>query len=183
MRSRRGLRMQREHGVSPVKENHLTRAPLSLEVCRLRSRHCAWGDSFELVRAFREHSWVPPGVAGEMRPTDFCTPKHFKLEHPGFAVSQRCDRFPRKPRSLLARRSHSYRALRLVLVHAKRLSFTFPLRSPEDARRGHRLARGHSVRTRPGSIAVHNATPASTTTRALRGGRFLPPRRRRHVRL
>jgi len=32
-------------------------------------------------------------VAIEMRPTDFCTPKPFQLEHSYFAVSQRCDRY------------------------------------------------------------------------------------------
>lgn len=30
----------------------------------------------ELVRAFRERARALPGVAGKMRPIDFCTPKH-----------------------------------------------------------------------------------------------------------
>jgi len=182
MRSRRGLRLQHEHGVPPAKENQRTRAPLSFEVCRLRSRHCAWGDSFELVRAFREHSCVLLGVAGEMRPTDFCTPKHFKLEHPGFAVSQRCDR---SRRSLAA----SPRADHTRPEPCGSCSFTrnvFLSRSPSLVRR-----RARSAPPGSGPFGANEAGEYRGSQRDTRfddhasaaRGAFSSPRRRRHVRL
>jgi hypothetical protein len=74
----------------------------------------------ELVRAFRGRARALPGVAGKMRPIDFSTPKHSNSSTRASPFPSAATVFERASRPTLAP-SHSFRALRLVLVHAKRL--------------------------------------------------------------
>jgi len=109
-----------------------------------------------------------------MRPTDFCTPKQSNSSTLASPLPSVAILIPRpEPFGARARGPHSYRALRLVPVHAKRPLFALPLRESGDSRSRHRSS-GHPMRTRLGRIAVHNAILTSTTVRASRGGVFFP---------
>jgi len=99
-----------------------------------------------------------------MRPIDFCTPKHFQLEHPCSVASQRSApdlreafRRPRRARS----RSEPCGSCSFT----RKVFFRAPLSPSEDARGRHREARGRPMRTRPGRIAFHGATPTAAGCR------------------
>jgi hypothetical protein len=100
----------------------MPRAPLSLAVQSPLARHCAACDSFELGRAFRVRWVASTGVATGDASDRLLHSEPIQLEHPCSVASQRSD--PTLARCLAAPsrgESLSYRALRLVLVHAKRL--------------------------------------------------------------
>jgi len=77
-----------------------------------------------------------------MRPTDFCTPKQSNSSTLASPLPSVAILIPRpEPFGARARGPHSYRALRLVPVHAKRPLFALPLRESGDSRSRHRAAR------------------------------------------
>jgi len=144
MRSRRGLRTQREPDVSPVRKTRsLVLAPLSLEVRRRWRVTAPPAISFELGRAFPCALGSAQGRRGRDAFDRLLHSETFQLEHPclsplpSAAILDPREAAFRRP----ARGSLSYRALRLVLVHAKRPLFALPLRRSGDLRSGHRAAR------------------------------------------
>jgi len=77
-----------------------------------------------------------------MRPTDFCTPKQSNSSTLASPLPSVAILIPRpEPFGARAWGPHSYRALRLVPVHAKRPLFALPLRESGDSRSRHRAAR------------------------------------------
>jgi len=76
VRPRRGLRMQHGQGVFPGQGRWpYPRTQVARRCSPLVASPHRRG-VVELVRAFRERARALPGVAGKMRPIDFCTPKH-----------------------------------------------------------------------------------------------------------
>jgi hypothetical protein len=136
--------MQHECGVSPAREFQRTRAPLSLEHDSLSCPSRAFGDAFEVARAFREARLRAPGRRGRDASDRLLHSEPIKLEYRSFAVSQRCGCWKIGPFSPLTRLPHSCRASRLVPIRAEASTSAIPLYPPEGARRGLRLARGQN---------------------------------------
>jgi hypothetical protein len=148
------------------------------------ARHCAAYDSFELVRAC-----LPAlGSASRRRgrgcvPIDFCTPKPFNSStranrrFPALRLLIHIERL-----SATAWESHSYRASRLVLVHAKRLFSRSRFRGSEDRLSEHRAARATRCERGWGESRFTTRLPLRRPCER-RARAFSSPARDRHDRL
>jgi len=111
-----------------------------------------------------------------MRPIDFCTPKPSNSSTRAIADSQRCDpKSTRRSFRPLARGSLSYRALRLVLVHAKRLFSRSSSTSPRTCGADTRQLGPPDANEAGGSRGSQRDPHFSGRAKGTRG-RFLPLR-------
>jgi len=173
VRSRRGLRVRSElvrffvvrrcfessHTVVARSRHPSARQTRCEQLLQARSR----GSSVRLVasRGRRDRRCVRSTSALRNRPNSSTRASPF----PGAAAIWRCLSAIVRRRALVPEPRGS------VLVHAN-VSFRAPPRPSEDARDGHQEARARLMRTRPGRIALHGATPTLATGRFSRGGVF-----------